>query len=61
MPSIAIETLPPLVSVAAAAKAMNRDHRTMKRWVGDVEGLGVTIGGRLFIRTAILKELAEGT
>ena len=61
MPSIAIETLPPLVSVAAAAKAMNRDHRTVKRWAGEVEGLGVTIGGRLFIRTAILKELAEGT
>ena len=50
MPSIAIETLPPLVSVAAAAKAMNRDHRTVKRWVGDVEGLGVIIGGRLELR-----------
>ncbi len=48
-----------LLTVAEAARVVGRDPRTVRRWVREeaVRGLGLEIGGRVFVRRSVLERL----
>ena len=49
----------PLISATQAARIAGADPRTVRRWVTEdlVPGLGIVIGGRVYVRPQALESL----
>jgi hypothetical protein len=54
--------LPELITVAAAARALGRDPKTVAKWLRspEAEGVVVVLGNRRYLRRAALVELIAG-
>lgn len=55
-------SLPELLTIPGAARALGRDPRTIARWLRSPEGEGllVVLGGRRYVRRDALVELIAG-
>lgn len=56
------QPLPELLTIPAAARALGRDARTVRRWLESPEAKGVTVvfGKRSYIRREALLDLIGG-
>ena len=51
-----------LLTTGEAAKILGRERRTLARWIrrNEVPGLGLVIGGRVYVRRHVLEALLNG-